>query len=213
MSASGGMPTLGLGRISWHCVSTGGFLMRLALTIAVSLIVSGCAAPNATEHLSARPELASAERLIDAFYSFDAARLRAAMSAAPTSQPQLLYYQGWAEGGNYVVLERKPCRQSAGDELSCDITVRDDLIAALRTGYWVTDTFHLTLRDGRIIKVRNSSNDPPDFDQALNWVKRKRPDVMTGPCKGFFAGGPTPQDCVRAVVAGFAAYRAAHPRG
>ena len=108
--------------------------------------------------------------------------------------------------------ERKPCRFSSGNEVSCDITVRDDLIAALRTGYWVTDTFHLTLRDGRIVKVRNTSNDPPDFEQAMSWLKRERPEVMSGPCKGFFAGGPTPQDCVRAVVKGFAAYRAANPR-
>jgi hypothetical protein len=101
---------------------------------------------------------------------------------------------------------------AAGNEISCDVTVRDDLIAALRTGYWVTDTFQVTVRDGRITKVRNTSNDPPEFDQALSWLKRERPDVMAGPCKGFFAGGPTPQDCVSAVVAGFAAYRAAHPR-
>jgi hypothetical protein len=187
--------------------------MRFGLTAAMAVFVCGCAAPHASQHVNARPDLVVAERLIDAFYSFDPAQLRVAMSDAPVSQPQLLYYQGWAKGGNYAVLERKPCRHAAGDEVSCEITVRDDLIAALGTGYWVTDTFHLTLRDGRIIKVRNSSNDPPDFDQALNWVKRERPDVMTGPCKGFFAGGPTPQDCVRAVVAGFAAYRAAHPRG
>jgi hypothetical protein len=188
-------------------------MMRLVLTAAVAIIVSGCAAPTGPKYVNTRPDLVAAERLIDAFYSFDPARLRAALSDAPASQPQLLYYQGWAEGGNYVVLERKPCRQAAGDEVSCDITVRDDLIAALRTGYWVTDTFHLTLRDGRIIKVRNSSNDPPDFDQALNWLKREQPHVMAGPCKGFFAGGPTPQKCVRAVVAGFVAYRGAHPRG
>jgi len=156
--------------------------------------------------------LFAAEKLVDAFYSFQPSRLRAAMPNAATSQPKLIYYQGWAEGGNYAVVERKPCRLAATDEIRCEITVRDDLIAALRTGYWVTDTFHLTLRDGRIVKVRNSSNDPPDFDKAFNWLQRERPDLMTGPCKGFFAGGPTPQDCVRAVVAGFAAYRAANPQ-
>lgn len=186
--------------------------MRFVLITAMAITVSGCAVSKAPQQVSAEPASVAAERLIDAFYSFDPAQLRAAMSDAPASQPQLLYYQGWAEGGNYAILDRKPCRAAAAGEVSCDITVRDDLIVALRTGYWVTDTFHLTLRDGRIIKVRNSSNDPPDFDQALNWLKREQPDVMTGPCKGFFAGGPTPQDCVRAVVAGFAAYRAAHPR-
>jgi hypothetical protein len=47
------------------------------------------------------------------------------------------------------------------------------------------DTFHLTVSDGRIVKVRNSSNDPPDFDQAMTWLKRERPEVMSGPCKVF----------------------------
>lgn len=185
--------------------------MRFVITAVMALIASGCGTTNPPQQVSGQPELAVAERLVDAFYSFDPHQLRAAMSDAPASQPQLLYYQGWAEGGNYVVLERKPCRAIAEGEVRCDITVRDDLIAALRTGYWVTDTFHLTFREGRIVKVRNSSNDPPDFEQALNWLKLERPNLMTGPCVGFFSGGPTPQDCVRAVVAGFAAYRAANP--
>lgn len=186
--------------------------MRCLLTLAMLLATCGCAA-SPQPRVATRAPLTASERLIDAFYSFDPHQLRAAMSDAPASQNQLLYYQGWAQGGNYAVLERKPCRLAATDEVRCDITVRDDLIAALGTGYWVTDTFHLTVRDGRIIKVRNSSNDPPEFDQALNWLKRERPELMTGPCKGFFAGGPTPQECVRAVVAGFAAYRAAQPPG
>lgn len=187
--------------------------MPHVLTAVVALILVGCNTPKSAQHSGDRSELVEAERLIDAFYSFDPSQLRAAMAYAPDSQPKLLYYQGWAEGGNYAVLERKPCRLAATDEVICDVTVRDDLIVALRTGYWVTDTFHLTFSDGRIVEVRNSSNDPPDFDQALNWVKRERPEVMAGPCKGFFAGGPTPQDCVRAVVVGFAAYRAVHPQG
>jgi hypothetical protein len=131
------------------------------------------------------------------------------MPDATPSQAKLLFYQGWAEGAHYRVLGRKPCRLAAEDEITCDVTVRDDLIAALETGYWVTDTFHLKLRDGRIVKVRNSSNDPPAFDQAMEWTSSNRPEVMIGPCKGFFAGGPTPQDCARAVVASFAAYREA----
>jgi hypothetical protein len=183
--------------------------MRSVLTAAVMLGSAGCTATLQSPASGGSPRLAAAEKLIDAFYSFDPTPLRAALADAPASEAQIVYYQGWAEGGNYTVLERKPCRLTGADEASCDITVRDDLIAALGTGYWVTDTFHLTFRDGRIIKVRTSSNDPPDFAKALDWLKGERPDLMTGPCRGFFAGGPTPQDCVRAVVKGFAAYRAA----
>ena len=126
------------------------------------------------------------------------------MAAAPSSLPEILYYQGWAEGGNYVVRQRRPCRLERVDEVRCDITVRDDLIAALGTSYDVTDTFHISLQNGRIVRVRTSSNDPPQFEQALDRLRRERPEVFTGPCRGFFAGGPTPQDCVRAVVQGFA---------
>lgn len=186
--------------------------MRIILSAGMALVAVGCGSPYPPEPPSVRPEIAAAERLVDAFYSFDPEKLRAAMPNAAASRQRLLYYQGWAEGGNYKIEKRQPCRVAAKDEVICDITVRDDLIAALRTGYWVTDRFHLTFRNGRIVEVRNSSNDPPDFDQALTWVKSERPEILTGPCKGFFAGGPTPQDCVRAIVAGFVAYRSAHPR-
>ena len=184
----------------------GGLRMRL-LTAAVMLGEVACVTSPRPQLVGRNSHLAAAEGLIDAFYSFDPVPLRGALSYAPASAAQIIYYQGWAEGGNYAVLNRKPCRLNRVDEISCEITVRDDLIAALETGYWVTDTFHLSFRYGRIVKVRTSSNDPPDFELALDWLRRERPDVMTGPCRGFFAGGPTPQECVRAVVAGFAAYR------
>jgi hypothetical protein len=184
--------------------------MRYLPAIVVWLASSGCAGQAPAQSPSAiPPPLITAEKLIDAFYSFDPHQLRAAMADAPGSQPQLLFYQGWAEGGNYTIIERQPCQFASESEVTCAITVRDDLIAALGTGFWVTDKFHLTISEGRIIKVRNSSNDPPDFDLALDWLRNERPGIMTGPCRGFFAGGPTPQDCVRAVVGGFKAYRAA----
>jgi hypothetical protein len=183
--------------------------MRVIMIVALAHVLAGCVLSPHLRPVQGDTPLLRAERLIDAFYSFNPARLRAELSEAPGSQPQITYYQGWAEGGNYRVLQRKPCRFEADDKIRCEITVRDDLIAALGTGYWVTDIFHLTLRSGRIVDVRTSSNDPPEFEDALNWLKRQRPQLMTGPCVGFFAGGPTPQDCVRAVVTGFAAYRAA----
>lgn len=185
--------------------------MRRLSLIALLLGLAGCAAPAAINggsgSGSANRPLAAAERVIDAFYSFEPRQLRAALADAPDSQPRIMFYQGWAQGGNYAVLVRKPCAYASASEVTCAITVRDDLIVALGTGYWVTDTFHLTVQDGRIVKVRTSSNDPPDFELALNWLQREQPEVMSGPCQGFFAGGPTPGDCVRAVVKGFAAYR------
>lgn len=166
--------------------------------------LSGC-------HVSPRPavapasetDLAAAEAIVDAFYSFDSAKLTAALANAPESVPVIAFYQGWAEGGHYRVLERAPCRAETATEVSCSITVKDDLIGALGLPMNVTDTFHITFSNGKAVRVRTSSNDPALFEEALQWVKRERPAVLDGPCRGFFAGGPTPGDCVRAVVAGF----------
>ena len=182
--------------------------MRGITLLLVGGLFGGCTVQPESQRPSGRLPLAAAEALVDAFYSFDSDRLRSAMSGAPASMPQILYYQGWAQGGNYIVLERKPCRFDKADEVSCSITVKDDLIAALGTGYHVTDTFHLSVKDGRIASVRTSSNDPPEFEEALKWLRSERPHLMTGPCRGFFKGGPTPQDCVRAVVRGFTDFAA-----
>jgi hypothetical protein len=152
-------------------------------------------------------QLKAAEALIDAFYSFEPERLRSAMADAKASQPKLLYYQGWAEGGNYRVLDRKPCRLVKPGEAACAIQVKDDLVPALGIPFDVTDTFHLTFDGERVTAVRTSSNDPPEFEQALKWLGRTKPELLEGPCKGFFDGGPTPGDCVRAVVKGFAEFR------
>ena len=180
---------------------------QLIASIAAALLAAG-AAPSATPP-AARDPLAAAESIIDAFYSFDPARLRPAMANAPGSMPVILYYQGWAEGGNYKVLRRQPCGFAAPEEITCSITVRDDLIQALGTGFDVTDTFHMTVAGDRIVKITTSSNDPPDMGEAFKWLRARSPEIWTsGPCQGFYDGGTTPQDCGRAVVKGFAEYRA-----
>ena len=154
-------------------------------------------------------QLAAAEKLIDAFYSFDPAPLGVALANAPGSSQNILYYQGWAEGGNYEVRDRQACRFDKANEVRCPIQVKDDLIAALGTGYDVTDVFHISFEADHITAVRTSSNDPPDMKQAFDWLTSKRPDLLkTAPCEGFFAGGPTPQACVRTIVQGFKDFRA-----
>ena len=54
--------------------------------------------------------------------------------------------------------------------------------------------------DVRIVRVRTSSNDPELFHEAMEWVRRERPELIAEPCRGFFKGGPTPGQCVRAMV-------------
>lgn len=154
------------------------------------------------------PQIAAAEAVIDAFYSFDSLTLRAALMPAESAIPRIVYYQGWAKGGNYKVIDRMPCKIESDAEVSCSITVKDDLIPALGIDFNVTDTFHISFSSGMIANVRTSSNDPQAFNDAMEWVRRERPDLIREPCKGFFNGGPTPGDCVRAMVRGFKEFAA-----
>ena len=192
---------------------------RLCLLAAVFL--AGCTEPAATDPAPAAADpaepvateapdadLETAEAFIDSFYSFDAERLGAYLEAAPESAPRLLYYQGWAEGGNYLVLERTPCARNAEGGVDCPVTVQDDPVVALGTGFNVTDTFHLTFEDGVIVEVKTSSNDQPIYYEAREWVAANMPEVMEGPCANRGTADGTPGDCARAMTAGYAAFAA-----
>lgn len=179
----------------------------VATLILGALFLAGCGSGTGALQRT-ETNLAAAEGLIDAFYSFDPAKLKGALSSAEESVPKIVYYQGWAEGGNYQIVERAPCREESPEEVACSITVKDDLIGALGLPLHVTDTFHVTFSNGRIVRVRTSSNDPELFNEALEWVQRERTSLVEEPCRGFFDGGPTPQECVRAVVQGFGEFAA-----
>ena len=92
---------------------------------------------------------------------------------------------------------------------SCAITVQDDPVLALKTGFNVTDTFTISFADSKITAVDTSSNDQPIYYAARDWVLENYPEIMTGPCQGFFAGGATPADCARAMADGYRQYYAA----
>ncbi|MEE4298426.1 MAG: hypothetical protein V2J24_03195 [Pseudomonadales bacterium] len=164
-------------------------------------------ASAATESADAA-DLATAEAFIDAFYSFDREQLAPLLAAATDSAAGLLYYQGWAEGGNYRVLERAPCAREEAGSVACPVTVQDDPVVALGTGFNVTDTFHLTFENGVIIDVETSSDDQPIYFQARSWVEANMPEVMDGPCANHGTDAGTPADCARAMTAGYAAFAA-----
>lgn len=194
-------------RLKESTVRQGATMRHVFGALVLVIAVGGCTfSRGATAGGTTEQNLATAEALIDAFYSFDQTKLRTALIWAPKSVPTIGYYQGWAEGGNYKVLNRAPCVARSQTEVSCSVTVEDDLIPALGLDVKVIDTFHVTFANGRIIGVRTSSNDPPLFSEALEWIKNERPEVVSGPCQGFFDGGPTPHDCVKAVVREFATY-------
>jgi hypothetical protein len=174
------------------------------LLFAASAVLLGCARKSdVAGNDGIDPDVAKAEEFIDAFYSFDRNRLNALLDHAESSKPDILYYQGWAEGGNYKIVNRKPCAPVKANSIACPVTVDDDLINALGIAFDVTDTFELTFSDGEIVAVETSSDDPPEFHAAKEWVMSNRSELIEVPCKDYFAGGPTPGDCCRAVVQGF----------
>jgi hypothetical protein len=144
--------------------------------------------------------------LIDAFYSFEKDRLEAALTFAQDSIPNVVFYQGWAEGGNYKIIKRQSCLAKKLDLISCSITVQDDLMLALGIDFNVTDTFEIKFSGSKIISVETRSNDLDVFWQAREWVKKKHPELIEAPCKGIWNGGPTPGKCVRAMVEGYSRF-------
>ena len=186
-------------------------MLRLLATIfaATALGGSGCDAggPVLTKSQMSKsnpesdPNLLAAEAFIDAFYSWDAEVLAETMDSpdmVPGEAARALYYQGWAEGGNYRIQKRRPCTRSEDGRVECSITVTDDLGEAL--GYDATDVFHLSIEAGRIVGVVFDSDDPPVFEEVFEWMAKDRPEVFAGPCKDMFNGGTTPGACVKAVV-------------
>lgn len=179
-------------------------LITIMLILATAFI-GGCEQrSNMDEQTILDQNLATAEGMIDAFYSFDAQRLGTFLVHAEKSAKAILYYQGWAEGGNYKVIKRGVCAPDSDQKISCPITVQDDAVMALKTGFMVTDTFTLTFDGTNIIEVETSSNDQPIYYEAREWVAENMPEVMSGPCKTFEdGGGPTPGDCARAMTEGY----------
>ena len=152
--------------------------------------------------------LSTAEAFIDAFYSFDPLALEATLSSAAGSVLAITYYQGWAEGGNYKIVDRKHCEIKAANVVSCSITVEDDPMLALGIDFDVTDTFEITFTDTAITAVETSSDDIQLYYDARDWVRRELPALVEEPCQGYFDGGPTPGDCARAMAQGYIQFAA-----
>lgn len=148
-----------------------------------------------------------ANAFIDAFYSYNGETLKSTLSQAKASQPNILYYQKWAECGNYKVLNKGIIIHENDSTLTYPITVKDDLMAALDIDFNVTDTFRLTINEGRIRSVSTSSNDPDLYYTAKDWVKENRNDLIEVPCKDIWNGGPTPCECIKSMIKAFGEFK------
>jgi hypothetical protein len=184
-------------------------ILRLAVvSVALFTIVSCDDAENTTADSNHAANLSAAEAFIDAFYSFDRSRLESFFSFAEESIPSIAYYQGWAEGGNYEIVNRRPCEEKGANIIRCAITVEDDPMLALGIDFKVTDTFEISFENGEIKSVETSSDDMQVYYDAAEWVRKELPELVEEPCQGFFAGAPTPGDCARAMTEGYRRYAA-----
>jgi hypothetical protein len=122
------------------------------------------------------------------------------------AEASILYYQAWAEGGNYKVKNRRECQFTDQGTVKCPITVEDDLVLALKTGFLVTDTFEITFVNSEIQKIETSSDDQPIYYEARDWVKVNRPEIMQTVCNEMWKNVENAGDCVRAMHQGYKAY-------
>lgn len=163
-------------------------------------------APEGAPEIS--PEVALAETFIDAFYAFDREAMAALVKDAGDAGSRILWYQGWAEGGNYAIVKRGACEVLEPGVVECPITVDDDPVLALKTGFKVTDTFTLTIEEGRIVDIKTRSNDQPIYYEARKWVEANHPELIEGPCAERGTAGGTPGDCARAMTEGYRRFAA-----
>jgi len=176
--------------------------MKIIYIIGISFLFASC--QSASE-----PQLISVgNKFVDAFYSFKRDSLEKILSSATGSQPEILYYQNWAECAQYKVLDRTHPFEINDSTVLFPVTVKDDLVAALGSTFNVTDTFHITIRQGKIISVTTSSNDLKAYYDAKAWVKKNRPEYIEKACEGIWQGGPTPCECVLGMIKGFKEFTA-----
>ena len=173
------------------------------------LIFIGCKnGTNSEASISQNNNIDIANQFIDAFYSFNKDSLKLTLSYAEKSQPSILYYQKWAECGNYEILKRFKFEEKNDSLVICPITVKDDLMSALQLDLNVTDTFSIIIKDKKIQSVQTSSNDPAVYYEAKDWIKQNRPELIEKPCEDAWEGGPTPCECIKATIQGLAEFKA-----
>lgn len=178
--------------------------MKIQQAIYIALLLVGC--KNASHNevpINHRSNEVIANEFVDAFYSFNRDSLAAILSMAKESHPNILYYQKWAECGNYKIVKRGDYIEKNDSLIVLPVTVQDDLMSALHIDFNVTDTFHISIRNGQIRSVETSSNDPDVYYEAKEWVKKNRPEYVEIACEGIWEGGPTPCECIQGMVKGF----------
>ena len=178
--------------------------MRTGLTISILFLLFSCNNnSNGNIQLSLQTNIDIGNKFIDAFYSFSKDSLQTILNDAKESQPEILYYQKWAECANYKIVNRVQYVEKNDSTIIFPITVKDDLMSALKIDFNVTDSFQISIINGKIRSVKTSSNDIDTYFQAKKWVNKNRPKLVEKACEGIWEGGPTPCECVLGMIKGF----------
>ena len=178
--------------------------MRKGLTISILFLLFSCNNnSNKSIQLSQQTNIDIGNKFIDAFYSFNKDSLQTILNDAKESQPEILYYQKWAECANYKIVNRAQYVEKNDSTIIFPITVKDDLMSALKINFNVTDSFQISITNGKIRSVKTSSNDIDTYFQAKEWVNKNRPKLVEKACEGIWEGGPTPCECVLGMIKGF----------
>lgn len=177
--------------------------MKFLLGVSL-LLVTSC--KNISHHEAPVSNVTIANAFVNAFYSFNRDSLQSILAVATESQPGILYYQKWAECGNYKIINRDKYVEENDSTVIFPVTVKDDLMGALQIDFNVTDTFHILIHDGKIRSVRTSSNDLAIYFEAKEWVKQNKPEFVEKACEGIWEGGPTPCECIQGMIKGFSAF-------
>ena len=178
--------------------------MRSGLTISILFLLFSCNNNcNKSIQLSQQTNIDIGNKFIDAFYSFNKDSLQTILNDAKESQPEILYYQKWAECANYKIVNRAQYVEKNDSTIIFPITVKDDLMSALKINFNVTDSFQISITNGKIRSVKTSSNDIDTYFQAKEWVNKNRPKLVEKACEGIWEGGPTPCECVLGMIKGF----------
>ena len=106
--------------------------MRTGLTISILILLFSCNNnSNKSIQLSQQTNIDIGNKFINAFYSFNKDSLQTILNDAKESQPEILYYQKWAECANYKIVSRAQYVEKNDSTIIFPITVEDDLMAAL----------------------------------------------------------------------------------
>ncbi|MEZ4972878.1 MAG: hypothetical protein R2820_06185 [Cyclobacteriaceae bacterium] len=181
-------------------------MKQLLLPFLALLLLTECSEKRPTDSNTTLTNESAANQFVDAFYSFDKDSLEKVLTTAKGSQSNLLYYQKWAECGHYEIVKRGEIIHRSDTLVLVPVTVKDDLMSALKINFNVTDTFRIVIVSEKIRSVDTSSNDPDSYYEAKEWVKNNMPELIDTECEGIWNGGPTPCGCINGYIEGFHYY-------